>query len=118
MPPKRISTTRLLISAIRYFESLHATVNELNERTKRIAARQNSFERSNVELQEVCFNYWNSGRNLAVLRQSAQTKVTRRMVYDYYQKELFSLGVTTSDLFEKLLILRQKRLNRLNSDRA
>lgn len=116
MPPNRKSSTetmRLIISAIRYVMNLQATVSEINERTKRIAARHNSLERSNVELQEVCFNYWNSGRNLRTLRQGALTKVTYQMVYDYYKNELLSIGVTSSTIFKRMLMLRTKRLNRL-----
>ena len=104
---------RFILSAVRYVMRLQATVCEINERTKRIATRQNALERNNIELQEVCFNYWNSGRNLGVLRQNALTKVTYQMVFDYYRNELSSVGISNCDLFTRMLTLRTKRLNRL-----
>ncbi len=95
----------------------NAVVKETNKIAKRIDARdvKRGKRQSEIDRQEKCFAYWESGRTKEAVAMAANGKVTHNAVYDYFRRELEAVGVKSAKEFHALLTCRAKRLSRIKN---
>lgn len=89
------------------------TVRETKGIVTRIDARdvERGKRQKEIEKQDKCYNYWELGRQKVTVKSNAKGKVTYEDVFNYYKKELESIGVLSCKDFSRLLTRRSKRLS-------
>ena len=91
----------------------NAVAKETNATVRRIDARDVKRGRRQTEIdrQERCYSYWETGRTKEAVVMSTNGKVTHKAVYDYFRSELEAIGVKSEKDFHALLMRRAKRLS-------
>ena len=84
----------------------NATVRRIDARDVKRGRRQTEIDR-----QERCYSYWETGRTKEAVVMSTNGKVTHKAVYDYFRSELEAIGVKSEKDFHALLMRRAKRLS-------
>ncbi len=84
----------------------NSTVKRINERDVKRGKRQRD-----IELQEFCFNIWNSAKQNNQIQRCRNGKVKHLDVFNYYKRELNSRGITKIEEFSSLLKHRSNRLS-------
>ena len=97
-----------LQTLMEFAKSTFAIVSRIDDRARHSSRR----EAVPIVLQEACFRYWEAGRAKAEIRFGQSTKVTYKSVFDYFKRELNSLGVRDCGEFSKILRVRSKRISR------
>ena len=70
-------------------------------------------ELAELDKQEKCFAYWTAGQGKeGVIAMAGKYRVSRNNVFEYYKRELKSIGVKSADEFIALLKRRERRLSR------
>jgi len=92
-------------------EHTRKAVNRIDERDKR--AKHNKKQRFTYEQRDFAWNCWELARNNANLKlASGCNKVTHGQAFDYYRKDLASVGILTLDDFCSCLKTRNDRIVR------
>ena len=96
-------------------DELLAVAKETNAVVKRIDARdvKRGKRQAEIDKQEMCYSYWETGRTKEAVVMSTNGKVTHKAVYDYFRSELEAIGVKSEKDFHALLRHRTKRISRL-----
>ena len=96
-------------------DELLAVAKETNAVVKRIDARdvKRGKRQREIDRQEKCYSYWETGRTKEAVVMSTNGKVTHKAVYDYFRSELEAIGVKSEKDFHALLRHRTKRISRL-----
>lgn len=96
-------------------DEILAVARDTNAVVKRIDARdvKRGRRQSELDKQEKCFAYWTAGQGKeGVIAMAGKYRVSRNNVFEYYKRELKSIGVKSADEFIALLKRRERRLSR------
>ena len=89
-------------------------MNETRQIVKRIDARdvKRGKRQSEIAQQEKCYSYWEIGRQKEAVMKASNGKVTYAAVFNYFKRELESIGVNSAAKFTLSISRRAKRLSK------
>ena len=104
IPPKRDAKADEIMSVVK----------DTNKIVKRIDARdvKRGKRQAEIDRQEKCYGYWEIGRQKEAVMTASNGKVTYAAVFNYFKRELESIGVNSAAKFKLALSRRAKRLSK------
>ena len=91
--------------------SIEAKADEINRRAKKLLHETRGHRHFTEEQIERCQRYWELGKNKFEVKANCHGKVTHRAVYDYFVRDLRTVGIVSSAQFAAALIARSKRIS-------
>ena len=91
--------------------SIEAKADEINRRAKKLLHETRGHRHFTEEQIERCQRYWELGKNKFEVKANCHGKVTHRAVYDYFVRDLRTIGIDSSAQFAAALTARSKRIS-------
>ena len=97
-----------LTEQVKQTSEIRKTVNRIDKRDKKRGQKR----KYTPEQLNTCQHYWDLGRKNQTVKDAAKNKVTRKLVFEYYKRELSAIGIADTEMFADALTRRSKNISK------
>ena len=98
-------------------DKLEAVATDTNHRVRKLQHDTNGHKRFTDEQIERCYAIWERGKSKFEVKANCHGKATHDAVFNFYIRELKSIGIASGELFSAALAARAKRISYRNDSK-